>query len=156
MVLTLVSVLLSHLSLPGNPFPILAAVGLVPLGLAIHGAARAQSTCYCLLFAFLGWFGSTRGLTVGLSSYLQLSGPEAIFYTVVFCAYLSLPYGLFGFLYGTCQWMARPMGVLSTASCLTVLVSFFPSPLPFSLAHSGPAQVLDVDVPRVECIEFVL
>jgi len=137
LLLTLLSVLFCNLSLPGNPLPVLAGISLVPLGLAIHGASRVQSLAYSFVFGFFGWFTSTRGLAIGLSSYMEPSSfVEVLLYLVAFSAYLAAPYGLFGLSYGVFQWMKYPMGSITTAACLTVLVSCIPTPLPVTPAHS--------------------
>ena len=91
---------------------------------------------YGFMFGFFGWLGSTRGLATGLTSYVQLSSAETLFYMGLLCAFLAIPYGLFGRLYGAFQWLKSPLGVFKTAACLTISVSIMPSPLPVSPAHS--------------------
>jgi len=149
LLLTVLSVLCCYLSLPGGPLPILAVVGLAPLGVAIHGATRAQALALAYGFGFLGWIACTGGLVLGLSSYVHLSFQEAFLFIAVLCAYLAIPYGLFGCCYGIFQWMKLPWGHIKTAACLAVLLSLFPTPLPMSPAHAlseFPAiiQILDL------------
>lgn len=134
--LTFLTVLLCYLSLPGNPLPLLALISLVPLGLAVHSASPVESFFYAYVCGFLGWLGSTTGLTSALSSYVRVSSAEAVLFVAVLCAYLALPYGLFGLFYGALQWMNGKAGPVKTAACLTVLVSTFPTPLPFDSSHA--------------------
>jgi len=134
--LVVLSVLLFLLSLPGGPFPVLAWISLIPLGLAIHGATALPSAGYAFAFGFVGWVGSTHGLAIGLSSYTELPFFQALFLVGSLCAFLALPYGLFGFLYGRFQWMNHPVGALKTAACLSLLVSITPTPLPVGPAHA--------------------
>jgi apolipoprotein N-acyltransferase len=136
MLLTLLSIALCILSLPGNPLPALAAVCFVPLGLAMHGASRWQAMLYGFMFGFIGWLDSTAGLAASLSSYVQLNIAETFVYMFSLCVFLAIPYGVFGLLYGVFQWMESPLGVFKTAACLTILVSIIPSPIPVSPAHS--------------------
>lgn len=157
--LTFTSVFLCHLSFPGAPFPALALVCLVPLGFALHDAPPIHAMLYSFLFGFFSWLGSVEGLGIGLMLYVQLSGVEALFYIVVFCLYLSIPYMLFGILYGAFQWMKHPLGPYKTAACLSILVSFYPAPLPFSPAHflyDFPLLIQILDLGGEPLLLFVL
>ncbi len=130
------SLLLSLLSLPGGPLPQLVLVSLVPLGLAIHGASPLEACAYCYLCALAGWLGSANGLAVALSGYLHLSTAQAICVLFVLCAYLSLPYGVFGLFYGAGQWMNGKVGAMKTAASLALLVSVFPTLFPVDSSHA--------------------
>ena len=127
---------LGLLSLPGGRWPLLALVSLVPLGLALHNSSRTECFIYAYACGFLGWIASTGGLVAGLSSYSRVSSGAATVLVALGCAYLALPYGVFGLLYGRFQWMSGRRGALKTAACLTVLLSFFPSPLPLDSSHA--------------------
>ena len=145
--------------MPGNPFPILAFICLVPLGLALHGATRVQSMLYGFMFGFFGWISSTNGLATGLSSYLQLSSIEVLVYMLTLCFFLAIPYGLFGLLYGNFQWMKSPFGPYKTAACLTILISILPSPIPVAPAHSlyvFPLYTQMLDIGGEPLLLFVL
>ena len=135
-ILAALSLVLSLLSLPGGPAPPLALISLVPIGVALHGASSLECFAYAYTAAFLGWLGSTGGLTSALSSYAHVSRGEAMAVVALSCAYLALPYAVFGLLYGRFQWMNRASGAVSTAACLTLLVTLFPSPLPLDPSHS--------------------
>lgn len=127
---------LGLLSLPGGRWPLLALVSLVPLGLALHNSSRTECFIYAYACGVLGWIASTGGLVAGLSSYSRVSSGAAAVLVALGCAYLALPYGVFGLLYGRFQWMTGRRGALKTAACLTVLLSFFPSPLPLDSSHA--------------------
>ncbi len=124
------------LSLPGGPLPFLAVVSLVPMGLALHQSSRTRCFVYAYSAGFLGWLGSTGGLIFGLSAYTHLRFAEALLTVALGCAWLALPYGLFGLLYGVFQWMNGAIGAPQTAACLALLVSLFPSPLPLDSSHA--------------------
>ena len=130
------TLVLGLLSLPGGRWPLLALVSLVPLGLALHNSSRTECFVYAYACGFLGWIASTGGLIGGLSSYSRISSGAAAALVVLACAGLALPYGAFGLLYGRFRWMAGRRGALKTAACLTVLLSFFPSPLPLDSSHA--------------------
>jgi len=134
--LTVLSLILSLLSLPGGPLPQLVLVSLVPLGLAIHGASPLEACAFCYLCALGGWLGSTNGIVVALSAYLHLSRAQAICVLLVLCAYSSLPYGVFGLFYGAGQWMNGKVGAVKTAACLALLISVFPSLFPVDSSHA--------------------
>ena len=134
--LAVASLVLSLLSLPGGPLPHLALIALVPIGVALHGASIRQCLVYAYATAFLGWVGSTGGLISAFSSYAHASRADATAVVLLSCAYLALPYAVFGFLYGRFQWMSGARGALNTAACLTLLVTLFPSPLPLDSSHS--------------------
>lgn len=134
--LTALSVALCLLSLPGGPLPVLALVALVPFGVAIHGANPLQAMVLGYGFGLIGWMGATVGLTHALSSYVDLSPWESFVFLTLLCAYLAIPYGLFGYCYGTFQWMSRSRGSLKSAACLTLLLMLFPTPLPVTPAHA--------------------
>lgn len=134
--LAALSLVLCLLSLPGGPLPLLALVSLVPLGLALCDASRAECLVYAYVCGFLGWLQSAGGLASGLSMYARLPRGEALLLVAAGCAWLAVPYGAFGLLYGTFQWMKGTGGALRTAACLTLLVSVFPSPLPLDSSHS--------------------
>jgi apolipoprotein N-acyltransferase len=147
--LVAVSLLLSLLSLPGGALPLVALVSLVPLGLALHGARRAECFAYAYTCGLLGWLAATGDLAAALSAYAHVSHAAAWLLLTFACAWLAVPYGVFGLLYGTFQWLKRPRGALKTAACLALLVSLCPSPLPLDSAHAlyrFPllAQMLDV------------
>lgn len=127
---------LGLLSLPGGRWPLLVLVSLVPLGLALHNSSRTACFIYAYACGVLGWIASTSGLVVGLSSYSRISYGTAAVVVALGCACLAMPYGVFGLFYGRCQWMTGRLGALKTAACLTVLLSFFPSPLPLDSSHA--------------------
>lgn len=135
-VLILVAATLFYLSHPGGVLPGFALICLVPLGLAIHHATPVPAMALCYLFGVLCWLGSIPGLAVGLAAYSGLPTSQSWLYVGLLCAYLALPYGVFGYLYGRFQWLQQPEGKVHTAGCLTLLVSWFPSPLPVGPAHS--------------------
>jgi apolipoprotein N-acyltransferase len=116
--------------------PLLAFVSLVPLGLALHNASRTKSFLCAYACGFLGWTMLTPGLTAGFSSYTHVSLVRASVLVIVSCGLLAVPYGIFGFLYGKFRWMKGQGGALKTAACLTLLVTFAPSPLPLDSSHS--------------------
>lgn len=152
LLLCLCTALLGVLALPGGKCPILALVMFVPLGLALHRSTRVECFVYAYLAGFLGWIASTGGLATGLAAYSKISPQAAIGVVVLGCAYLALPYGLFGILYGTLKWFTGPGGVFKAAACLTLLLGFFPSPLPLDPSHAlyrFPllVQVLDLGGP---------
>ena len=134
--LVIFSLVLSLLSLPGGAWPLLSLVSLVPLGVALREASRAGCFVYAYVCAFLGWLGSTRGLIDGLSSYAHVSSAKASVLVVLACTWFALPYGAFGLLHATFQRRGGPIGAFKTAACLTVLVSFFPTPLPVDSSHA--------------------
>jgi apolipoprotein N-acyltransferase len=147
--LVLLTVFLSHLSLPGGPLPIAGIVSLVPLGLAIHGASPLAAAGYAYACAALGWLASTSGLATAFSAYAHCNSAEGIASIAALCLWLALPYALFGLLYGRFQWLDRPAGFLSAAACLTLAVRGFPTPLPIDSSHSLYAfpvliQILDL------------
>src|SRR5712664_1708622 len=112
--LAALSLLLCLLSLPGGQLPLLALVSLVPLGLALHNASRTECFVYAYACGLLGWLGSTGGLTSGLSSYAHVTSTESLLLVSFACAWLAVPYGAFGLLYGKFQWMQGPGGALKT------------------------------------------
>lgn len=133
--LTALSVTASLLALPGGTSPILSLVGLVPLGLALHGASPTLALALGYTYGFGGWAGSTGGLTVALASYVGLPAGQALLFVVGLAAYLAIPYGAFGLLCGLASRTRRRTGTWWTAACLTVLVSLFPTPIPAGPAH---------------------
>lgn len=134
--LVALSLALCFLSFPGSPLPLLALVSLVPLGLALHDASRSECFVYAYACGFLGWFVATSGLISGLSSYAHVSSAEAWLLVAFGCIWMAVPYGAFGLLYGTFQWMKGPGGALKTAACLALLVSSFPTALPVDSSHA--------------------
>ena len=157
--LTLLSSSFCLFSLPGNPFPLLAVICFVPLGVALHGASRKTAMLYGFMFGFIGWLGSTYGLAVGFSSYVKLNPVEVFLYMLAFCFYLAIPYGLFGLLYGIFQWMDSPLGPLKTSACLTILISILPSPIPIAPAHSlyvFPLYTQILDIGGESLLLFIL
>lgn len=150
---------LGLLSLPGGRWPLLALVSLIPLGLALHNSSRTECFIYAYACGFLGWIGSTGGLVAGLSSYSRISSGAAAALVALACACLALPYGVFGLLYGRFQWMAGRRGALKTAACLTLLLSFFPSPLPLDSSHAlygFPLLVQILDIGGQPLLLFML
>lgn len=129
--LVLLTVLLSTVSLPGGPLPALGLISLVPLILALHGAPPIAAAAYAYACAFLGWLASSIGLATAFSAYVQEPALDGIIAIVAACALLAVPYGLFGLIYGRFQW--RPFHV---AGCLTLIVSWFPTPLPIDSTHA--------------------
>jgi apolipoprotein N-acyltransferase len=147
--LVLLSVVLTLLALPGQPYPLLAFVSLMPLGLALHGASRGSGALLGFTFGLLGWLGSLGGLATAAQAYLQLSPLAAALYVAAFCAYSALPYALFAYLYGVFQWLRRPFGTVLTAAFFSLLVCLFPSPMPMSPEAAlypllGFIQILDL------------
>ena len=157
--LVALTLLLSLLALPGGPAPLLALVALVPLGLALHGARRAECFVYAYTAGLLGWLGATGDLAAALSAYAHVSRATAWALLALACAWLAVPYGLFGLLYGTFRWLEGPRGALSAAACLTLFVSLCPSPLPLDSAHSlygFPLLVQTLDVGGRPLLLFTL
>ena len=134
--LVLGSFLLYQASSPGNPLPVLAVVSLVPFALALHRASPGPAGACGLLFGLLIWLGSTPGLAVAATAYLQLSPAAAIAYISALAAFQALPYGLFGWLCAITPWREQPAGILFPAACLSVILSLFPTPLPVSPDYS--------------------
>ncbi len=149
LLLVLLSVVLTLLALPGQPYPLLAFVALLPLGLALHGAGPWPAAALGFTYGFFGWLGSVVGLATAARSYLELSPPEAMLYVAAFCAYSAVPYALFAYLYGVFQWLRQPFGALLTAAFFSLVVCLFPSPMPMSpeaalFPLTGFIQVLDL------------
>jgi apolipoprotein N-acyltransferase len=127
---------LALLALPGGPFPALIWIAFIPLGLALHGASRSAAAGYAFLFGFVSWSGSTGGLAIGLSLYSDVPFLGALLLMSLLSAFLALPYALFGFLYGSFQWMNHRLGAVTTAATLSLLVSVVPNPFPVTFAHA--------------------
>jgi apolipoprotein N-acyltransferase len=147
--LALFSVILSLLALPGSDWPLVVLISLVPLGLALNNASRTESFLYGFGSGFGGWLGATSGLIAGLSDFAQVSLANSAIVVGLVCAWMALPYGAFGFLWASCRWMDRRYAALKRAACLTLLVSWFPNPLPIDSSnalYSFPilVQILDL------------
>ena len=130
-VLILLTVVLSHLALPGGPSPALGLVSLVPLAAALHGLRPLAAAAGAYLCAFLGWWASTSGLAIAFSAYVQGPALNGILAVVSACAVLAAPYGLFGLIYGRFQ-----LPPFQAAACLTLIVCWSPTPLPIDSTHS--------------------
>jgi apolipoprotein N-acyltransferase len=120
-----------------------------------------MALAWCYLFGFLGWLGATPGLVVGLATYSGVPLARSWLLVGLLCAYLAVPYGLFGYLHGRFQWLRHPLGPLHAAACLTLLLSWFPSPLPVGPAHSLTAypvlvQLLDLGGEPLLLYVFIL
>ena len=147
--LVLLSVVLTLLALPGQAYPLLAFVSLVPLGLALHGASCRGAAVLGFTFGFFGWLGSLGGLAAAAQSYLDLSPFQAMLYVAAFCAYSALPYALFGYLFGEFQWLRRRTGAVLAAAFFSLVLCLFPSPMPMSPEAAlyplpGFIQILDL------------
>jgi apolipoprotein N-acyltransferase len=129
--LVLLAVVLSTLSLPGGPLPALGLISVVPFVLALHGAPPIASAAYAYACAFLGWLLATSGLATAFSAYVQGPALSGIIAIVAACAMLAVPYGLFGLIYGRFRWLP-----FHAAACLTLIVSWFPTPLPIDSTHA--------------------
>lgn len=129
--LILLTVVLSTLSLPGRPLPALGVISFVPLALALHGARPIAAASYAYACAFFGWLASTFALATAFSAYVTGPLHDGIIAVVVACALQALPYGLFGLIYGWLQ-----LSPFQAASCLTLIASWFPTPLPIHSTHA--------------------
>jgi apolipoprotein N-acyltransferase len=136
LLLVAATVALGLLSLPGGRWPLLVFVSLVPLGLALHHSSSTECFLYAYGCGVTGWIAATGGLIAGLSSYSRISYGTAALVVALGCAVLAVPYGVFGLFYGRYQWMTGRLGALKTAACLTVVLSFFPSPFPLDSSHA--------------------
>src|SRR5690242_13143885 len=129
--LILLTVVLSTLSLPGGPSPVLAAISLVPLALALYGTRPIAAASYAYACAFFGWLASAFPLATAFSTYVVCPLHEGIIAVIVACALEALPYGLFGLIYGWLQ-----LSPLQAASCLALIASLFPTPFPIHSIHA--------------------
>src|ERR1035437_2220801 len=87
--LVLLTVLLSTLSLPGGPLPLLGLISLVPLALALHGAPPVSAAGYAYACAFLGWLASTSGLATAFAAYVQGPSTDGALAVIAACALLA-------------------------------------------------------------------
>lgn len=147
--LVALSNLLIYLALPGQPYPLLAMVCLVPLGLALHGASRQSAALLGFVFGFFGWLGSVAGLANAARGYLELSHLESTLYVASFCLYSALPYAGYAYLFAVFQWLRQPLGVVVCAASFTLILCLFPSPMPMSPEAAlyplvGFIQILDL------------
>jgi apolipoprotein N-acyltransferase len=134
--LMLLSVTVIRLSFVDGPFPILAWVAFVPFGLSLNGTGKAEGFCLGFLMGFPLWLGSVWWLSTGIMGYMGLSWALSWCCTILYCAYASIPYALFGLFNGIFQWTEKPFGSLRSAVCMTVLVLCFPNLFPGNPAHA--------------------
>ena len=134
--LTLLSVVLIRLSFVDGPFSIFAWVAFVPFGLSLNGTGKAEGFCLGFLTGFFLWLGSVWWLSTGINGYMGLSWTLSWCLTILYCAYASIPYALFGLLNSSFRWMEKPLGSLRTAACVTVLLIWFPNLFPGNPAHA--------------------
>jgi apolipoprotein N-acyltransferase len=134
--LMLLSVTVIRLSFVDGPFSILAWVAFVPFGLSLNGTGKAEGFCLGFLMGFPLWLGSVWWLSTGITGYMGLSWSLSWCCTILYCAYASIPYALFGLFNGIFQWMEKPLGSLRSAVCMTVLVLCFPNLFPGNPAHA--------------------
>ena len=109
LLLTLLSVILIRLSFTDGPLSLLAWVCFIPFGLALNGAGKAEGFFIGFLMAFLSWLGSVYWLATGLVLYMSLSRTLSWVGTLLYCAYASIPYTLFGLLCGMFQGAEKPL-----------------------------------------------
>ena len=135
--LSLLSVFLLWLFFPDGPAPLLAFICLVPLGLALNGVNARCGLLLGMIYSFTAWLVSVWWISIGLVRWVDSSEPAAWFWTVVFCLVAALPYGLFGFLHGLCGWKPERLSdALRSATCLTLLIIWYPHILPGIYVHA--------------------
>lgn len=135
--LSLLSVLLLWIFFPDGPAPLLAFVCLVPLGVALNGVNARCGLLLGMVYSFTAWLVSVWWISIGLVRWVDSSEPAAWCWTVVFCLVAALPYGLFGFLHGLFGWKPeRISDALRSATCLTLLIIWYPHILPGIYVHA--------------------
>jgi apolipoprotein N-acyltransferase len=71
-----------------------------------------------------------------LSDFLQIPSLVAWGLLLLLCAISTIPYAVFGWIYGYAQWLRKPLGALIFSVAFTICVSWFPYLFPGNLAHS--------------------
>ena len=97
----------------------------------LQGASPQAACVYAYVCAFLGWLATTSGLATAFSAYAQGPPIDGIVAIIAACAMLAVPYGLFGLIQGRFQWPP-----FKAAACLTLIVWWFPTPLPVDSTHA--------------------
>ena len=105
LLLSLASILLYSLSMPGSPLPLLAWITIVPIALAINNASPWRS-------AFLFYLATTGSilsvmwwLMPAIIDFTQLNQYLAFLVLLVFGLILAIPYALIGWLVAYKQWL---------------------------------------------------
>ena len=157
--LSLASILLYFLSMPGSPLPLLAWLVIVPIALAINNTSPWRS-------AFLFYFATTGSilsviwwLMPAIINFTQLNQYLAFLVLIVFSLILAIPYAVIGWLVAYKQWLNKPYGVLFVSACFVVIVTLFPTPLPGNHAHSlyeYPLFLQVIDFGGVPMVLFVV
>lgn len=115
--------------------PILGLISLVPLALAFHGAPPVTAATCAYACAFLGWLASTSGLATAFATYVQGPYTDGLLAIIAACAFLAAPYGFFGLVVGLTGGRF-PWPSFQAAACLTLIVCWFPTPLPIDSTHA--------------------
>ncbi len=135
--LVVVAALMMKAAFPGSGgIPELAFIAMVPFLMAIKGLKEKNGLMLGLLYGFLIWFLCISWLPGTLI--IKLQANPLLIWSIYFlsCAFFALPYGAFAFVCCSRGWHGTISGAIKSALCLTVLVSFFPYPLPGNLAHA--------------------
>ena len=157
--LTALSAGIFALSAPSGPWPDLVWLYLVPVQIAINTTGARQGGAYGLFFGFLISAGTYFWGAFGLHLWVNLPVFKAVLYTGLFCLYAGIPYGLYGLVTGWFTARATPLGSISKAALLTVLVAGFPNPFPFNPSHSlytRPLFIQVLDLGGVPLLLFIL
>ena len=147
------------LSFPPGPWPDLVWFYLVPVQIALDTAGPKQGAAWGLWSGFLICSGTYFWGAFGLHLWVNLPVYKAVLYTGLFCLYAAIPYGLYGFATGWFNARATPLGSVSKAALLTVLVTGFPNPFPINPGHSlytRPLFIQVLDLGGVPLLLFIL
>lgn len=158
--LALLSALLVALSSPGSPLPWLSWFWLVPLGLALNGSNTARSTTgMALLCALAFWAAAVWWLAPALQQFANTGSVVTLSLFALICLLCALPYGLFGLLYGYCQWLPKRAGPWRAAIAMTVVICWIPSLIPGHPVHSQylyPVLIQSLEIGGLPMLIFIM
>lgn len=153
------SVVLFSISFPGNRFPWIAWVAMVPLFIVIHGASSKKGFLLIGMFGWLIWLSSVWWLQAPLQDITGMSVVKSAFVVIAGCLLLSLPYAFSGWLIS--RFPRRP-GIRGTgrdAAIFTGAITFLTPVFQGSIAHTQyqyPVVFQILDLGGVPLLLFVM
>lgn len=160
--LAILSATIVAISSPGTPLAALSWLSwawIVPLGLALNHSNPRSALCLSLLSAMLFWSASVWWLIPALQQFANTGLTTTLVLFLLICLLCALPYGIFGLLYGYCQWLDKRAGAWRTAIAMTVIICWIPSLIPGYPAHSqfqNPTMIQILEIGGLPLLTFAM